>query len=55
MDERDEDCNVYRERAKYQYQDDLLKGKNPDFLIYQSGTSNILAVIEAKRPSKSLK
>lgn len=55
MDERDENCNVYRERAKYQYQDDLLKGKNPDFLIYQSGTSNILAVIEAKRPSKSLK
>lgn len=55
MDERDENCNVYRERAKYQYQDDLLNGKNPDFLIYQSGTSRILAVIEAKRPSKSLK
>ena len=54
LDETKIDCNVYRERAKYQYQDDLLNGKNPDFLIYQSGTSRILAVIEAKRPSKTL-
>lgn len=54
MDERDPSCNVYRERAKYQYQDDLLNGKNPDFLIYQSNSSRILAVIEAKRASGSL-
>lgn len=54
MDERDPDCNVYRERAKFQYQDSLLKGRNPDFLIYEKGTSRILAVIEAKRPSKCL-
>lgn len=54
MDENDVKCNVYRERAKYNYQDDLLNGRNPDFLIYQSGTSKILAVVEAKRPGMSL-
>lgn len=54
MDEAQPDCNIYRERAKYEYQDDLLNGKNPDFLVYERGTSNILAVIEAKRPSVSL-
>lgn len=54
MDETDPECNIYRERAKYEYQDDLLNGKNPDFLVYEKYTSNILAVIEAKRPSVSL-
>lgn len=47
-------CNIFRERAKYEYQDRLLNGKNPDFLIYESNSSNILAVIEAKRPSVGL-
>ena len=55
LDESDPDtCNVYRERAKTKYQDNLLNGKNPDFLIYEKGTTKILAVIEAKRPSISL-
>lgn len=54
MDEKKDSCNVYRERAKFEYQDKLLKSKNPDFLIYQTGTSRILAVIEAKRPAKDL-
>ncbi len=54
MDEMDAKCNIFRERAKFTYQDDLLNGKNPDFLVYESGTSRILAVIEAKRPSVSL-
>ena len=54
MDELDANCNVYRERAKMVYQDDLLKGKNPDFLIYKSGTDVPLAVIEAKRPGITL-
>lgn len=49
MDELDANCNVYRERAKMQYQDDLLKGKNPDFIIYKTGTDIPIAVIEAKR------
>lgn len=54
MDELVPECNIYRERAKYEYQDVVLDGRNPDFLVYESGTSNILAVIEAKRPSVSL-
>ena len=55
MDESNQDaCNVYRERAKYIYQNDLFEGKRPDFLIYESGKSRILAVIEAKRPSTTL-
>ena len=54
MDELDEHCNIYRERAKYDYQDEKLNKKNPDFLVYDSDSSNILAVIEAKRPTVSL-
>ena len=54
MDETDINCNIYRERAKYQYQDDALNGKNPDFLVYKQGSGQILAVIEAKRPNVSL-
>lgn len=54
MNERDKNCNIYRERAKYKYQDDLLGGRNPDFLIYETDSSKILAVIEAKRPGESL-
>ena len=37
-----------------EYQDKLLDSKNPDFLIYESGTDRILALIEAKRPSISI-
>ncbi len=55
MDEsHPEVCNIFRERAKYQYQDDVLQAKNPDFLVYETGKSRILAVIEAKRPSCTL-
>ena len=55
LDERNPDeCNVYRERAKFENQDRALKGKNPDFLIYKRGSSEILAVIEAKRPAMPL-
>lgn len=49
LDEMNENCNVFRERAKMEYQDKLLNGKNPDFIIYKTGTDIPLAVIEAKR------
>lgn len=49
MDELSPECNVYRERAKMEYQDEMLNGKNPDFVIYKTGTDIPLAVIEAKR------
>ena len=55
MDEsHHETCNVYRERAKLKYQEQFLNGRNPDFLVYKSQSNEILAVIEAKRPSVSL-
>lgn len=54
MDEMDINCNVYRERAKMKYQDDLLNGKNPDFIIYKTGTDIPIAIIEAKRLGLSL-
>ena len=47
-------CNVFQERAKTIYQDKLLKGKNPDYIIYKTGTNTPIAVIEAKRPGLSL-
>lgn len=49
LDELNTNCNVFRERAKMEYQDKMLKGKNPDFIIYKTGTDIPLAVIEAKR------
>lgn len=54
IDEMNPNCNIYKERAKMEYQDKLLDSKNPDFLIYESGTDRILALIEAKRPSISI-
>ncbi len=53
-DELNPNCNVFRERAKFEYQDKLLKGKNPDFIIYKTGTDIPLAVIEAKRLGTTL-
>ena len=49
LDEMDSSCNIYRERAKTEYQDRILNGKNPDFIVYKTGTDVPLAIIEAKR------
>lgn len=54
MDETDANCNIFRERAKTEYQDAALNGKNPDFLVYKTGTDIPLAVIEAKRIGMTL-
>lgn len=54
LDEMDLNCNIYRERAKTEFQDALLAGKNPDFLVYKTGTDIPLAVIEAKRIGMTL-
>lgn len=47
-------CNVFLERAKTENQVRLLKGKSPDYLLYQSNSDNPVAVIEAKRPGYNL-
>ncbi len=48
------DCNVFTERVKTEAQSDLLGGKDPDYLLYESGTDRPIAVIEAKRPGYTL-
>ena len=47
-DELHPECNVYRERAKMEYQDKLLNGKNPDFVIYKSGTDDNIMITDNK-------
>jgi type I restriction enzyme M protein len=54
VNETNPECNVFQQRTKTEEQRKLLKGKFPDFLLYQSGTNYPIAVIEAKRPDKTL-
>lgn len=53
-DERRADCNVFSERAKTSEQNALPKGRQPDYILYESGTDKPIAVIEAKRPGGGL-
>ncbi len=43
------DQNVYFERAKTKEEQQKLKGKRPDYVLYQEKSNNPLIVIEAKR------
>jgi len=54
LNERDPKCNVTQEHARTDAQDRKLRGKNPDYLLYESGTEQPIAVIEAKRPGQEL-
>ena len=53
-DEESPDCNVFTERCKLQEQTALLHGKEPDYVLYKSGTDLPLAIIETKRPGQTL-
>lgn len=53
-DERSAECNVYTERPKTREQKALLKGAQPDYVLYESGTDNPIAIIEAKRSGQNL-
>lgn len=55
IDEEAEKCNVFTERAKTTEQNKKFKGKSPDYVLYKSETDMPLAIIEAKRPSQSMK
>lgn len=55
IDERNTNCNVFTERAKTTEQNKKLKGKEPDYLLYQSNTNTPIAVIEAKKSGQNLK
>ena len=60
VDESSPDNNVTQQRAKTEAQRARLRDarsgtlKFPDFVLYESGTTSPLAVIEAKRPGQSL-
>lgn len=53
-DERSAECNVFTERPKTKAQKAGLNGAHPDYVLYQSGTDDPIAIIEAKRPGQSL-
>ena len=48
------DRNVFQERVKTEQQSHILKGKQPDYVLYQSDTDIPIAIIEAKRPGSDL-
>src|ERR1035441_491461 len=54
VDEKNPLCNVTQQRVKTTEQKKQLKGKQPDFVLYQTGTDIPIGVIEAKRPGETL-
>lgn len=54
VDEKNPNNNVTQQRPKTEEQKQKLKGKMPDFVLYQQGTSTPIGVIEAKKPNESL-
>ena len=48
-------CNIFTERAKTTEQNKKFKGKNPDYVLYKSGTDLPIGIIEAKRSGQNLK
>lgn len=54
LDPESQDRNVYFERPKTPEQKKKLKGKKPDYILYQKNTNNPIAIIEAKKPGSGL-
>ncbi len=59
VDERDKHNNVTQQRPKTEVEKEKLRDANgnlkfPDFVLYEQGTTNPVAIIEAKRPGESL-
>jgi type I restriction enzyme M protein len=54
VDEHTSDCTVFQQRAKTEGQKAKLRGKKPDFVLYQAGTNIPIAIIEAKKSDQSL-
>jgi type I restriction enzyme M protein len=53
-DERSPTCNVFTERAKTTAQHKAMKGRSPDYLLYETGTDTPIGVIETKREGESM-
>jgi type I restriction enzyme M protein len=48
FDKSKPNCNVTQEQAKTPLQKKKLKGNKPDYVLYETNTDNIIAIIEAK-------
>lgn len=53
-DEMSPTCNVVTSRAMTRQQARELAGRQPDYVLYRSGTDEPIGIIEAKRPGRSL-
>lgn len=49
IDETKENANVFKEQAKFKWEQNNLNNKYPDYVIYNSETDKPLAVIETKK------
>lgn len=59
VDEKSTENNVTQQRPKTEAEQDKLRKVNgnlkfPDFVLYEHGSSNPIAIVEAKRPGESL-
>ena len=54
VDETSPDNNVTQERVKTADQKKKLKGKRPDYILYEQGTNRPIGIIEAKKPGQNL-
>ena len=53
-DENDPSYNAFTERSKLESQAQLLKGNQPDYVLYAPNTDDPIAIIEAKQPGQTL-
>ena len=53
-DENDPSCNAFTERPKLESQAQLIKGNQPDYVLYAPNTNDPIAIIEAKQPGQTL-
>ena len=53
-DPEEPDRNVYKRSAKTSEQNRDLERKEPDYILYETGSTRPLIVIEAKRPGKNI-
>jgi len=54
LNEKDPKCNVTQGQARTDEQNALFSGKKPDYVLYETNTTNPIGVIEAKRPGEDL-
>ena len=54
LDQNNPKCNVFQEQAKTHEQNLKFDGKDPDYVLYETGTDTPIAIIEAKRPGEDL-